>query len=162
MSTAWTKTQTTEAIADLKELLKPGDDVYTYIDTVSRSGMSRTIKCYIVVQKDQKPYIRDISHLVAKATERRINKDRAVIVGGCGMDMAFALVYELGYALYPDGFGQLSSKDYGAQAPMTHRPKTKKEAANMIEAGVVFERGRNGDTGGWDNDGGYALNKRDL
>ena len=33
-----------EAIAKLREWIKPGDTVYTVLDSVSRSGMSRHIR----------------------------------------------------------------------------------------------------------------------
>jgi len=32
---AWTKTETAEAIASLKELLQPGDTVYTIVKSVA-------------------------------------------------------------------------------------------------------------------------------
>lgn len=54
-------------------------------------------------------------------------------VGGCGMDMCFHTVYTLGRYLFPDGF-QLAKNQYG----------------------------RNGDTSGFDPDGGYALNYKNL
>ena len=77
-----------------------------------------------------------------------------VVVGGCGMNMCFATVYALGRALFPDGFGIVGEKD-----GKRRRPKTAKAAAQMVRAGWRF-RGRNGDTNGWDNDGGYALRYR--
>lgn len=58
-------------------------------------------------------------------------RHEALKVGGCGMDMGFHAVYSLGYVLFPKGF---------------KLPKGK--------------LGRNGDTSGHDNDGGYALNHR--
>ena len=90
------------------------------------------------------------------------------------MNMRFATVYALGRALFPDGF---------APSPMAKRPsdgalvnldvgRGRKRAAavpfsldrahveKMAAKGFRFERGRNGDTNGWDNDGGYALRYR--
>jgi hypothetical protein len=90
-----------EAIEDLRELLKPGDTVYTVLRNVSRSGMTRDIDCYVI--KEDSP--RWISRLVAKAIEASFNEKRdAVRVGGCGMDMGFHIVHNLSYALYPDSF----------------------------------------------------------
>jgi hypothetical protein len=89
-----------DAIDQLREWLKPGDTVYTILEHVSRSGMSRTIRVVV-------PYVRDdgrIDHLhpnysVAKAIGAR-RKGDGIVMGGCGMDMGFALVYELSSVLY--------------------------------------------------------------
>ena len=90
-----------EAIAKLKKQLKPGDMVYTILRHVSRSGMSREIS--LVLKK--KDCIFDISFYVAKALDNPINHDSGgVKIGGCGMDMGFALVYDLGRVMYPKGF----------------------------------------------------------
>ncbi len=70
--------------ATLKQWIKPGSTVYTLIRHVSASGMSRRISCYIVNNGE----IQDISGYVAEILEwRRNDKDGALIVGGCGMDM---------------------------------------------------------------------------
>ena len=164
------KAEQAEAIAKLREWLKPGDTVYTVLEHVSASGMSRTIKVVI-------PYIRyqcdvcgsdkadDVTvgdccrtgavgvvlacsghytratvdhihpnHSVALALDYKRDNARGrdgIKIGGCGMDMGFAIVYALGRKLFPEGF-------------------------------KVNGRGRNGDTSGWDNDGGYALKHRWL
>lgn len=90
-----------EARARLRELLPPGSTVYTVLRHVSRSGMNRNIDCYAM--QDNAP--RWISSLVSKATGISFNaKKESLTVGGCGMDMGFAVVYELAYALYPKGF----------------------------------------------------------
>lgn len=126
----WPEQDRAEAIEQLRAMLKPGDTVYTNVEHVSRSGMSRVITAYVVRDGE----IRRISHLAAKATNRPLDRDRmGVKVDGCGMDMTFELVYTLGRVLFPDGFD--------------------------VPRG---ERGRNGDTSGHDNDGGYALNNRSL
>ena len=58
-------------------------------------------------------------------------RGNGIKVSGCGMDMGFHLVYCLSRALYPAGF-KLAKGAYG----------------------------RNGDTSGYDKDGGYALRQR--
>ncbi len=96
------ETEKAEAIAKLREWLKPGDTVYTILRHVSKSGMSRDISVVI---------IRDGEHLhpnysVAKAIgERLVNShgNDAIRMGGCGMDMGFQLVYLLGHHLWPKG-----------------------------------------------------------
>jgi len=90
-----------EAVARLKEILKPGDTVYTILRHVSRSGMTRVI-CPLVV-KDNRPIM--FPRLAAKVLGERYDPDRyGVVVHGCGMDMGFHLVYELAHALFGNGY----------------------------------------------------------
>ena len=42
-------------------------------------------------------------HRSAPRQPERHERWGAVVIGGCGMDMGFALVHALSYALYPDG-----------------------------------------------------------
>ena len=120
--------QIINAVTTLRDMLKPGDVVHTILRQVSRSGMSRHIS--VIRQDKDGPH--DITYLVGRALNYRQNaKDGGLVVGGCGMDMGFEVVYNLGRALFPKGF-------------------------------KVEGRGRNGDTSGWDNDGGYALKHRWL
>lgn len=79
--------------------LKPGDVLYTTTLHTSRSGMTRHIKVTRIT--DGSPF--DISGLVATATGQRWHNDGGVVVGGCGMDMGFSLVYGLSRTLYPNG-----------------------------------------------------------
>lgn len=121
-----------EAIERLRGWLKPGDTVYTILRHVSRSGMSRDIS--IVIIRDGETL--HPNHAVSKAIGARLvnaHGSDALRIGGCGMDMGFHVVYELSHALFPKGF---------------KLPKG--------------ERGRNGDTSGFDADGGYALKHRWL
>jgi hypothetical protein len=121
-----------EAVMYLRKRIKPGDTVYTVIRKVSSSGMSRKMSLFIVKQGE----IWDVTHYVAKATGATIDKKTGyLVVGGCGMDMAFHVVYSLGRALFPKGF-------------------------IPAKAG---RHGRNGsDPNAIDTDGGYALNKHSL
>lgn len=116
------QTEKTKAIAQLREWLKPGDTVYTILDSVSRSGMTRHIRC-LVARVDQRAcdchmwsknephfvgdaHVRFIhpNHAVATVLNVRQAKSGALIVGGAGMDMGFHVVYELSCALF-DGDG---------------------------------------------------------
>lgn len=166
-----------EAISHLREMLNPGDTVTTQVMHVSPSGMSRTIQCEVIayrvdnvypmkdgrtdydakpIKRTRKSYIADITHNVAVAIGARYNqKHGGVVMGGCGMDMCFAAVYDLGRTLFPYGFGVEGIRLDGRKV----RPKTKAGAARMVKNGVVF-RGRNGDATGWDDDGGCALRYR--
>lgn len=90
-----------QAIESLRELLKPGDTVYTTVKSVSRSGMSRSIDVHLI--RDNEP--RWIARTVAKAIGWGWDDKReAVKASGCGMDMGFHLVYSLSCTLFPDGF----------------------------------------------------------
>lgn len=127
----WTKEEKNEALETLRKMLKPGDVVYTILRHVSSSGMSRIIDLVIPCEDGTgKPEIRSIGWLAARAMDDNFANDRyyGIKVSGCGMDMGFSVVYNLGRTLFPQGF---------ELAPEQH--------------------GRNGDTSGHDNDGGYAL-----
>ena len=82
--------------------------------------------------RDNEPFY--LSWYAATVMDMNIDqKHRGIKISGAGMDMGFSLVYELGSMLYPDGFD--------------------------LPEGM---RGRNGDTSGFDIDGGYALVQRWL
>jgi hypothetical protein len=80
----------------LRGMIKPGDTVYTVLRHVNSSGMSRNIDLYII--RDGEPAC--ISGYAAGAMDERRAKDGSIRVGGCGMDMGFHLVYNLGSVLY--------------------------------------------------------------
>lgn len=96
----------TTARDKLLELLTPGDTVYTVTNHVSRSGMSRSIDLLIGRGRD----IQKITYWAAMAMgddkrPERIDQTRGgIIVGGCGMDMGFHLVYGLSRTLWRDGW----------------------------------------------------------
>lgn len=82
----------------LRELLRPGDTVWTLTTHVSRSGMQRRIR--VLVIQGGEP--RDISPMVARALVWRYDGSggvAGVVVNGVGMDMGFHLVYTLSYIL---------------------------------------------------------------
>mgnify|MGYP003515550123 FL=1 len=91
-----------EAIASLKELIEPGDTVYTKLIHRSKSGMYRAVDVYVI--KDNVPL--RLSWSVALATESGYDtRHEGVRAGGCGLDVGFALVYALSCALFrKDGF----------------------------------------------------------
>lgn len=83
----------------LRKLMPPGTTVKTILRHVSRSGMTRAISP--VVESE------DVSYLLVAAFPDRFKFNRrydGITMQGCGMDMGFALVYDLSHALYPDGF----------------------------------------------------------
>lgn len=146
------KKERDEAITQLREWLKPGDTVYTILRSVSRSGMQREIG--IVIKAKNGDHMLHPNYLVAKAVGYRLGKRDGIIIGGCGMDMGFAIVYDLGRTLFPDGFGDVSEGGI--------RPTSRDDAARLVADGKTSFRGRNGDPSGWDNDGGYALRREWL
>ena len=99
------ETERQEAIEELRNILKPGDTVYTVLRHVSRSGMSRGIDLYCI--KDNEP--RWITGYAGKAigTPQSLkdwHNEAGLRVHGCGMDMGFHVVYSLSRALFPAGF----------------------------------------------------------
>ena len=90
-----------EAIEELRKTLKPGDTVYTVLRKVSRTGMSRRIDVYQL--EDGEPFY--LTGLVAKAIDAPFpQQGEGLKIDGCGMDMGFEVVYQLGWALWPKGF----------------------------------------------------------
>ena len=79
------------------------DRVYTTLEHVSKSGMMRVIRLYIIGE-DKSPL--NITHLACNAIPTKFNtKHYGMEMGGCGMDMGFAAVYELSVSLYcPDKY----------------------------------------------------------
>lgn len=147
------KQEIAESRARLLEWLKPGDTVYTILRNVSRSGMRREIGI-VLMNGDHGPTHPNYS--VAVVLGDRLGKRDGIIVGGCGMDMGFHLVYNLGRTLFPEGFGIEMEKGGGKKVP-----KTKEQAEYLFKRGYRSS-GRNRDDSGWDNDGGYALSHRWL
>lgn len=90
-----------EAIERLREYVNPGDTVYCILRNVARSGMSCQIG--FVVFRDGIAY--QINGMIANAFGYRLNKNHdGVTVSGCGMDMGFAVVYDISMALFGDGY----------------------------------------------------------
>jgi hypothetical protein len=136
------KTAKAEALANLRELLKPGDKVYTKVTHVARSGMSRSIECFVI--RDNEP--RNISYLGARALGERLDdKNGGVRVGGCGMNMCFHTVYCLSSVLFPEGFTCLGDGDYSRRCPSNDHSNGDRNYAPHHHAS-----------------GGYALRYSDL
>ena len=90
-----------EARTELRGMLTPGQRVYTILRQCSRSGMSRVIDLKII---DAGGDPRHIGRLAAVAMGDKYDHKRdGIKIGGCGMDMGFALVYNLGSVLWPRG-----------------------------------------------------------
>ena len=95
-----TKRERAEAIADLRKMLTPGDVVYTRLNHVSASGMTRWLDLFVI--RDNEPL--RLTWSAAAATDHRYcDRRESLKIEGCGMDMGFSAVYSLGRALWPDG-----------------------------------------------------------
>jgi len=95
----------------LLEWLKPGDTVKTVVRHVAKSGMSRSITLIA-------PNCENIDYYAATVIGSKVDGNNGGIrIGGCGMDMGFALVYELGRALWPDGDGKYTRERNGNKEP---------------------------------------------
>lgn len=87
------------SIKYLCDVCPPGSTVYTLLAHVSRSGMQRQIRCFIV----HDAVIVNITHHVARAIDRRLKLGRmhdTIVVGGCGFDAGFDVVQALSYVLH--------------------------------------------------------------
>ena len=89
-----------QAKNDLLSILSPGDEVFTILRNVSASGMQRCIS--LITIKNNQPVCLDYNAGVL-LDRKRSDKHAGLIARGCGMDMGFDLVYNLGCALWPAG-----------------------------------------------------------
>ena len=144
MSTRKEKAQArAEAIEYLRTILKPGDRITCTVLHVSASGMSRSIMLQVPVasSSDCGMRIQDISWRVADAIGERFDHKRGgVVMVGCGMNMCFAAVYNLGRVLFPDGFGLVGERQ-PPMSPRKVRATSRQHAARLVRAGYKF-RGR--------------------
>jgi len=82
--------------------LRPGDTIWGCVRTVARSGMSRTMTFHVPDESGRG--ICDITYAVGALLGEKLNKRGAIMVPGCGMDMIFKMVYDIGRTMYPNGF----------------------------------------------------------
>lgn len=95
-----TKTEKLKALADLREMLQPGDVIWTRLNHVSASGMTRWLDLFVI--RENEPL--RLTWSAAAATDHTYCERRESLkIEGCGMDMGFSAVYSLGHALWPDG-----------------------------------------------------------
>jgi hypothetical protein len=91
----------TKAFNTLHAILKPGDTVMCVLRSTSRSGMMRHISFFAG------PDMADITTYIARLLDGKIDRDTGfqdgMKVAGCGMDMGFHIVYNLGHAMWPNG-----------------------------------------------------------
>lgn len=96
--------------AELRTILKPGDEVLCFLRSVSSSEMSRVISFYVV----QGNTLRDITLPISWALDYPEHPKGGLKVTGCGMDMGWHVVYQLGRALWPEGTPEPHGERNGA------------------------------------------------
>ena len=115
-----TKAEEAEALADLRKRVKPGDTIFCVLRHVSRSGMMRVISFY--EQRTDKE-LRMIDYSMGILLDHtRVPRGDGLRVGGCGMDMGFHMVYNLGRTLFPKG-GSLKHSPRRLQEERSGRTK---------------------------------------
>lgn len=91
-----------EAVREsLLRRLYRGQTIYTNLRHCSRSGMRREVSLLVV---DVDSLLVDITFPACRVMGWRSGKHDGAVIGGCGMDMGFALVYELSQMLCGDGY----------------------------------------------------------
>lgn len=63
--------------------------IYVNLVSVSKSGMTRKAKFYVVVDGE----LQNITDIIAKALEQKLDKNYCLTIRGCGMDMIFGTLY---------------------------------------------------------------------
>lgn len=92
-----------ESIVHLREVLKPGETVYTVLRHVSRSGMSRGIDVYRMEGNSPVWITGYVGHAIGSPQSRKDwERSQGLRVGGCGMDMGFHVVNSLSYVIFPE------------------------------------------------------------
>jgi hypothetical protein len=164
MSRTYSKDEQEQSLKYLREVLQPGDTVWTSVTHVARSGMTRWIRAFII--REGQP--EDISWHVARVTGSPVNSrnHEGVERGGCGMDMGFDLVYSLSHHLFRGRFeclqyhvntdGTLTDL-YKASGYDRSRLCPSSDHSNHVDLHELITDGviRH-------SDGGYALNQRWL
>jgi len=105
--------EVTDAIKGLRKMgVKPGKKIYATVNHVSSSGMTRRISFFIVApytrtgadgKKHTTHEVMNITGYVAHALGYPRHREGGLIVQGCGMDMGFHVVYNLGRTMFPKG-----------------------------------------------------------
>src|SRR3990172_8043134 len=103
-----------EAEETLRRLLENNRIIYTVVRKVSQNGMYRHISCYVI--RNNEP--RNIDFQVSRLLDLPLKED-GIGIGGCGMDMGFAIVYDVGRALFPKGDGHTIIGRNGDKEPET-------------------------------------------
>lgn len=91
-----------EALERTRKLCPPGKTIYTVLEHVSASGMTRWIKCY-TIDGDELAFLSGYIETLTGYMRDKTGPRDGNKIAGCGMDMGYAIVYDLGRKLYPNG-----------------------------------------------------------
>ena len=83
---------------------KEGQEILSIVRSVSSSGMSRTMSFYYVEEDGS---LSNVTWSIAQILGYKVinyHGFNAIRVSGVGMDMCFAVVYDLGYVLKGNGY----------------------------------------------------------
>lgn len=121
MKIKYNKKEKETALSDLKDLLNRSNrKVFCIVKNVSSSGMSRDIDFYTFTHEQGEIKKHWLSYRIAGLLDYPFNdKKECVKVSGCGMDMCFSVVYNLGSVLYPKGDGKTITGRNGDKKPET-------------------------------------------
>lgn len=163
------KAERARALETLRDQVKPGATIHTIVTHVARSGMSRSIRLFLI--RDGSPW--EISWLAACAMDDRIDqKNGGIKVSGAGMDMGFHLVYNLSRTLFPDGFGCIGedavTRDRSKFCESNDHANGDRDYTPHVQMIDEWDRDRGVyktsapvptvvGLGHWHSDGGYAL-----
>lgn len=112
----YTEVEKERSFKYLKRLVKPQKTFIFYLVTsVASNGMSRRIRFFVAKNND----LLDISHSMAVLLDQKCEDYRGMFTRGCGMDMGFNAVYNLGRILYPDGSKTIVTGRNGDTTPET-------------------------------------------
>ena len=100
-----------KAIDELKRIISKGDTIYFIVKQVSNSGAYRHITFYKFDIKDEFAEGENrvtkywLTRLIGDALEYKFkDKTECLGISGGGMDMGFHVIYQLGHALFGDGY----------------------------------------------------------
>jgi hypothetical protein len=153
----YTKTEQAEALAHLRTVLRPGDNVWCVLRHVARSGMSRHLDLYVPCLDAETKQVTEmwLSGWTAKVLGlRQHGKSGALVVGGCGMDMGFHVVSSLARVMHPKGFGCI-----GERCPSNDHSNGDRDYTPHPGCGKPDRRGHRDH---WHNNGDYAFRHRWL
>lgn len=180
------KSEYDAALTNLHKWLKPGDTVYTILEHVSRSGMSRQIRVTVpTIGADGKVDFIHPNYAVGIVTGlrhamRNGRQQDALVIGGYGSDMGFELVYTLSRKMFPTGFGCIGpdcpsndhsngDRDYTPHGdPLWWRCNLCSYSTNVPRLTccsqdghpVLMQPDTTDTVAHWHTDGGYALRQR--
>ena len=88
-----------------------GETIYTILRHCSRSGMMRVVEAYVI--RNNRPVC--IGAILTDDETKKLpfKRDRTrdgYVIGGCGMDVGFELVYTIGAIAFPNGFDCMGDK----------------------------------------------------